>query len=992
MRNRTWLFLALYGLFLASAVSAALKNTRPKFKIATTWTTPSTTTDKSSSQAENETESENDDSSKVEATTVAGDLNATTGHTLTGIPQIDYIWDPNLPRELNGYNLSDYPFYNSIPEEIDFKCDGLHDGFYASVPHKCQVYHHCLFGTRYDFLCANFTAFDQKTFICHFVSEVDCVNSKKYWHRNDALYQATTTTTIAPPTTTTTTARTTTSQAPPQPFPQGPRSIPRRRRPFRRRPAYDYYEDYYDDDYERPRSRGSGYDRREEYDYDDQQYTRRNNRERDRDHYREHFRDHDRDYRDKDLTRPREYTSERSAVKDDQDAVIRPRDRFPSRNNRRDPSRQEQGDNERENDGRNYQDQRYDRGYVRDDYDDQESVAPSNEGLVKPSAPISSVYARPRTPPKIRRPVPLSEQEKYAYKATTPQTIAEESHRRPTETMLSREQDYYDDQLEDIRPRRPLRRRPFRERERLAYDHPREIRERDRPYRPRFREDEEEMRPRKYPERPRDRDRYYERNRDRALLDHEKDSVSERIIPEREREQRPALRRPSNREKENDRPLVQLPTLRDIPEESEDASNRATNPLNKDSETTTSKMVQNNSNQDDNNDEDDDYDRVNDDKQVRNNKKEQETHGTDEEYSSADEYYDEPEYSSSPSSPSSSAPPKTAVRIIKRPFLPSRGGNPNPRGLSTVGIKAPEYNKKHNASVKPEVKLTNSNKEYSRASVKAVESYTPKSQEPKVYDAYKAIENDKHYKKVDFDEQLRRPAESSNTNAELDTNLRANSGSGLDKWKTHEEKSEIKPSIPWNGEELRRRPSQVLPNRGSSRYSTVDNSSYTNYQATYTTKPNRQEITGPSNPVTKQKINEVPHRLQDIPESEYDVTLNEALTPAFNQDTNLPSGFVLPYNQHNRHLNREPVLEPSENNYRISRPYNTQSDPSQQHHQQQKSFVPSTHFFPSPRIANNDERSGSIQYFKTPEVVHIAGSGYNRQSGRNSWHDYTGYQ
>lgn len=22
---------------------------------------------------------------------------------LTGIPQIDYIWDPNLPRELNGY-------------------------------------------------------------------------------------------------------------------------------------------------------------------------------------------------------------------------------------------------------------------------------------------------------------------------------------------------------------------------------------------------------------------------------------------------------------------------------------------------------------------------------------------------------------------------------------------------------------------------------------------------------------------------------------------------------------------------------------------------------------------------------------------------------------------------------------------------------------------------------------------------------------------------
>lgn len=58
---------------------------------------------------------------------------------LTGIPQIDYIYDPNLPRELNGFNLTDYPFYNAIPEDIDFKCDGLHDGFYASVPHKCQV-------------------------------------------------------------------------------------------------------------------------------------------------------------------------------------------------------------------------------------------------------------------------------------------------------------------------------------------------------------------------------------------------------------------------------------------------------------------------------------------------------------------------------------------------------------------------------------------------------------------------------------------------------------------------------------------------------------------------------------------------------------------------------------------------------------------------------------------------------------------------------------
>lgn len=67
--------------------------------------------------------------------------NTVTKPPLTGIPQIDYIWDPNLPFELKNYNLSDYPFYDRVPDdqEIDFKCDGLHDGFYASVPHKCQV-------------------------------------------------------------------------------------------------------------------------------------------------------------------------------------------------------------------------------------------------------------------------------------------------------------------------------------------------------------------------------------------------------------------------------------------------------------------------------------------------------------------------------------------------------------------------------------------------------------------------------------------------------------------------------------------------------------------------------------------------------------------------------------------------------------------------------------------------------------------------------------
>lgn len=181
------------------------------------------------------------------------------------------------------------------------------------------MYHHCLFGTRYDFLCANFTAFDQKTFICHFVSEVDCANSRKYWHRNDALYKATTTSTTSTTSTTTTTTTSTTTALPPVTAAAGgrqsPRDLPRRRRPFRRRPpVYDYYdEEYYDDDYTRPRG---GYGR-DEYDYDDRKY-----RNRDREFVRE------REFRDRDSPRSREGGAPRDE-----------RDRYPARNNRREPAR-----------------------------------------------------------------------------------------------------------------------------------------------------------------------------------------------------------------------------------------------------------------------------------------------------------------------------------------------------------------------------------------------------------------------------------------------------------------------------------------------------------------------------------------------------------------------------------------------------------------------------------------------------------------------------
>ncbi|RWS18124.1 uncharacterized protein B4U80_01445, partial [Leptotrombidium deliense] len=105
---------------------------------------------------------------------------------------IDYLADPNFPYELRGTDLTNYPFYIILPESIEFSCDGRHDGYYANIEHKCQVYHHCAVGHRYDFLCANYTAFDQSTFTCRFVNQFDCGSSEKNFHRNEELYVETT--------------------------------------------------------------------------------------------------------------------------------------------------------------------------------------------------------------------------------------------------------------------------------------------------------------------------------------------------------------------------------------------------------------------------------------------------------------------------------------------------------------------------------------------------------------------------------------------------------------------------------------------------------------------------------------------------------------------------------------------------------------------------------------------------------------------------------
>ncbi|KFB44568.1 AGAP005489-PA-like protein [Anopheles sinensis] len=445
---------------------------------------------------------------------------AVTKAPLTGIPQIDYVWDPNLPRELRGANLSNYPFLDSVPaeEDIGFTCDPkLHDGFYASIKYNCQLYHHCIHGIRYDFLCANYTAFDQKTFICHFASEVDCKNSPKYWFRNEPLYKATTTTTVKPPPTTSTTAAPTTVPSRPKPL----------RKPVRRRrPQVDYY--YYDDDYEedyyeernrrrknRPRNRRPIYDDYEE----DERFDRRpmaadryRERERDRDDEEEEYEDR-RPYRMKPRTRNGERrpvaAAAVGAVEDDR-RYYDDRRRRPLADERRRPAvidedekrpvmgserrRVPAGDRERRppsdrrsvggagDDRRSFSGDAEsrrgsvveadrkplkrplydDRRYVDDEEDDYDAPAyagrrGSDKGrqqaqqndvvTVKPSG--SSIYDRPRAAPRINRPVPLNEKSKYAYG-----TSDGPGGSKTSTTAAPSEPEYYDE-YEDEEPARP---------------------------------------------------------------------------------------------------------------------------------------------------------------------------------------------------------------------------------------------------------------------------------------------------------------------------------------------------------------------------------------------------------------------------------------------------------------------------------------------------------------------------------------------------------
>lgn len=384
------------------------------------------------------------------------------------------------------------------------------------------------------------------------------------------------------------------------------------------------------------------------------------------------------------------------------------------------------------------------------------------------------------------------------------------------------------------------------------------------------------------------------------------------------------------------------------------------------------------------------------------------------EYSS--EYYDEPL-----EEPPTPPPPRTTVRIVKRPFLPSRGGNPNPRGLSPVGSKAPhsprrdeEVTTDHRAATLGE----NMHKGY-YVKEDIQEDSRDVNQESRVktdgnnkqtYDAYQNIQGDlqKKQRQDEYDTAisrptLRRPTEKNNEEEQVEEeeeevsrgpeNLSNSSRGSSTQNQSYDSRNH-------NHHQTENLAPKWIENYSSEKHANVGNvpaslgspiRSKTRlpatetpniYSSTYRNEDIQDLPSGPGSYRVKQRINEVTHRLQDIPESEYDVTLNDALTPTLIQEANLPSGFVLPLH---RQLGRDTVLQSSENNYKLSRPINQQQQQQQQQQaqQQQKPFVPSPQFLPT---SNNDR--GRTVYYRTPENVQISGTQYRQQ---RTWQDYSLY-
>lgn len=82
----------------------------------------------------------------------------------------------------------DYPILSEIPP-TKFNCDSQkYPGYYADIDARCQVFHICANGLKYDFLCPNGTVFHQKYFVCVWWNQFECNSAESLYKLNENLY------------------------------------------------------------------------------------------------------------------------------------------------------------------------------------------------------------------------------------------------------------------------------------------------------------------------------------------------------------------------------------------------------------------------------------------------------------------------------------------------------------------------------------------------------------------------------------------------------------------------------------------------------------------------------------------------------------------------------------------------------------------------------------------------------------------------------------
>ncbi|XP_068220102.1 uncharacterized protein [Palaemon carinicauda] len=100
-------------------------------------------------------------------------------------PQSQYDPDGDCIR---GEGFKDYPKFEFV-QETGFTCADKVPGLYADEEARCQVWHYCLKdGRKYSFICPIGTVFHQRVFTCDWWYNVDCSQTREFYHLNEKLY------------------------------------------------------------------------------------------------------------------------------------------------------------------------------------------------------------------------------------------------------------------------------------------------------------------------------------------------------------------------------------------------------------------------------------------------------------------------------------------------------------------------------------------------------------------------------------------------------------------------------------------------------------------------------------------------------------------------------------------------------------------------------------------------------------------------------------